>query len=126
MSRLIYIKAFNDLLDQFLDYLSDSFPDFKSDILLTRTATEFIRSGSPNTAVDKFLQYVLPYEKQIQDCNEDFFLRFEKNLTLDNDSVLFGLKLRNIWLSDNMNDLKKARIWLFFHRMINAARKASG
>lgn len=126
MSAIVYIKAFNDLLDQFFDYLSSTFPDHKSDIMLTRTCTDFIRNANPRTAVEQFIQFVGPYQIQIENCNENFFLDFEQNMPLNQNEILFGLKLKTIWLSEEMDDYKKARIWLFFQRLLSAAKKVTG
>lgn len=126
MSAIVYIKAFNDLLDQFFDYLSNTFPDHRSDIMLTRTCTDFIRNANPRTSVEQFIQFVGPYQKQIENCNQDFFLNFEQNMALNQNEILFGLKLKMIWQSDDMDDYKKARIWLFFQKLLSSAKKVTG
>jgi hypothetical protein len=126
MSSIIYIKAFNNLLDQFIDFLMETFPDHRSDITLTKTCTEFIRKTNPRTVVEQFMQFINPYEREIGNCNESFFLDFERNMRLQQDEVLFGLKLKSIWQSEDMTDYRKAKIWLFFQKLLSAGKKVTG
>ena len=51
MSKIVQIKIFNDILDQFLDYLENNFLMFKSDIILTRSTVDFIRRSNPRLVI---------------------------------------------------------------------------
>lgn len=126
MSKIVQIKIFNDVLDQFLDYLETHFIIFKSDIILTRSTVDFIRRSNPRLVVEQYMSYVSPYEKYIFDCNEQFFLNFDINLQqigLTSDDVLFGNKIKNIWLSSDTTDNQKAYIWLYFQKLLRAGKK---
>jgi len=125
MSKIVQIKIFNDILDQFLEYLESNFPMFKSDLVLTRSTVEFIRKSNPRLSVEQYINYVGPYESYIFNCDEEFFLNFHINLKqigLSSDNVLFGNKIRNIWLSNEINDKKKAHIWLYFQKLLKAGK----
>lgn len=123
MNKIIQIKIFNDILDQFFNYLETNFPLFKSDLLLSKTTVNFVRNNNPRLIVEQFMYYISPYKKEIYNCNENFFLNFEKNLVkseLNTDNILLGMKIKNMWQSQNITDIQKANIWLFFQKLIKA------
>jgi hypothetical protein len=126
MSKIVQIKIFNDILDQFLDYLETSFLMFKSDIILSRSTIDFIRRSNPRLVIEQFMSYVEPYQKFIFECDEEFFLNFDINLQqigLTSENILFGNKIRNIWLSSDITDKQKAHIWLYFQKLLRAGKK---
>lgn len=123
MNRIVQIKIFNDILDQMFDFLEKHFPYQKSDIVLTRTSVEFIRKSNPRLVVQHFMTLVLPYKKHVFECDETFFLNFEDNVQsslLTSKNVLLGMKIKNVWLSPDTSDRKKAYIWLYFQKLIKA------
>jgi hypothetical protein len=123
MSKIVQIKIFNDILDQFFDFLENNFPLFKSDLLLTRSTAEFIRKSNPRLVVEQFMGIVGPYRKYIFDCNEHFFLNFESNFQntdLTTDNIMSGLKIKKMWLSEQISDRQKAYIWLYFQKLLKA------
>jgi hypothetical protein len=72
------------------------------------------------------MSYVAPYETYIFECDEDFFLNFDTNLKqigLTSDDILFGSKIKNIWLSSEITDNQKAYIWLYFQKLLRAGKK---
>jgi hypothetical protein len=126
MSKIVQIKIFNDILDQFFDYLETNFVIFKSDIILTRSTVDFVRRSNPRLVVEGYMSYISPYEKYIFECDEQFFLNFDVNLQkigLTPDDILFGNKIRNIWLSNGANDTQKAYIWLYFQKLLRAGKR---
>ncbi len=123
MNRIVQIKIFNNLLDQFFTFLEDSFPLFKSDIMLAKSTTEFIRNSNPRLVVEQFMGIVTPYTKHIFSCNEEFFIDFERNLDVRSENLLSGMKIRNMWLSDDITDKHKAYIWMYFQKLIKAGEK---
>jgi hypothetical protein len=125
MSKIVQIKIFNDILDQFLDFLETNFLMFRSDIMLTRSTVDFIRKSNPRLVVEQYMSFVAPYEKHIFDCNENFFLNFDMNLQqigLTMDDIIFGNKIRNIWMSNEITDKQKAYIWLYFQKLLRAGK----
>jgi len=126
MNKIVQIKIFNDILDQLFDFLEKSFPLFKSDIILTRSTTEFIRRSNPRLVVEKLMSNLTPYKKQIFDCNEDFFLNFENTLSsseLSQDNIMLGTKLKNMWHSSSTTNHQKAYIWMYFQKLIKAGER---
>lgn len=123
MSKIVQIKIFNDILDQFLDYLDGNFKFFRSDLILIRNTMEFIRRSNPRLVVEQYMSYVGPYKKYIFDCDENFFINFDTNLKqigLTSDNIVFGSKIRNIWVSDSITTTQKAYIWLYFQKLLKA------
>lgn len=127
MSKIVQIKIFNDILDQFFDYLETNFVYFKSDLILSKTAVEFIRKSNPRLVVEQYMSYVEQYKKYIFNCDEDFFLNFDNiNLTkigFTQDDLVLITKVRNIWVSSNITDTHKAHIWLYLQKLTKAGEK---
>ncbi|NDC95698.1 hypothetical protein EBZ38_02800 [bacterium] len=124
MSKIVQIKIFNDILDQFFEYLEDNFEMFKSDIILSRSGVEFIRRSNPRLVVEQFMESAIPYKKQIFDCNEDFFLNFD-NFDLTHENMLFGRKIKSIWISSDITNEQKAYIWLYFQKLYKAGERVT-
>ena len=127
MYKFGQIKRFNDILDQFFDYIEEIFPYYQSEIILIRNGMLLIRKSNARLVVEQFIEYVSPYSKQLYDCDEDFFLNFENNISLNSQNMLFGLKLKSLWL-ENLNNhteeeilRQKAIIFNFFHKLLKAA-----
>lgn len=129
MNKIIKIKLFNNILDDLFSFLEDNFSQFKSDIILVRTATNLIRKSNPRLVVEQFVQYVGPYSDQIFACDENFFLNFEKNQSirssLDNNNLVLGMRLRDIWMSQNITQIQKATVFLFFQKLITSGKECT-
>jgi hypothetical protein len=126
MSKIVQIKIFNDILDQFLSFLESNFPLFKSDLILTRSTIDFVRRSNPRLVVERFMHIISPFEKEVFDCNEDFFLDLDnlsKTSTEAAENILVGMRIKNMWQSPSTTDPQKAMIWFFFHKMIKAGQK---
>jgi len=124
MSKIFQIKIFNDILDQFFDYLEENFEFFKSDLILSRTAVQFVRKSNPRMVVEQFMSYAYPYRTEVFACNEEFFINFDVNVKdLSPEDVMFGMRIRSIWLSSDITDNQKAYIWLYFQKLIRAGEK---
>jgi hypothetical protein len=124
MNKIVHIKIFNDILDQFFNFLEKSFVDSRSDLILTRNTIEFLRKNNPRLVVEEFMNYIKPFEKQIINCDEDFFINFEQNLpgsTSSKENLLLGSRLKLIWLSIGpQDDIKKASVFYYFQKLIKS------
>jgi hypothetical protein len=130
MNKIIQIKVFNDVMDQFFEYMENEFPYFRSDIVLTKSSIDLLRRSNPRLVVEQFIQYISPYSTQIIECDEDFFLNFEQNMGLDKDNILYGLKLKSIWLDRANHDpektlRQKATIFHYFQKLLKCASKVT-
>jgi hypothetical protein len=130
MNKIIQIKVFNDILDQFFCYLESEFPFFKSDIILTKSSVDFIRRANPRLVVEQFLKFISPYSNQIMECDEDFFINFESNMVLNKDHILYGLKIKSMWMESSGQDQEKtlrqkATIFYYFQKLLKSASKVT-
>lgn len=124
MNKIVQIKIFNDVMDQFFEFLESNFPLFKSDVVLARSAVEFVRKSNPRLVVEQFMGFVEPYKKYIFECDEVFFLDFESNVSaLSSENIMVGMRIRSMWLSPEITDRQKAYIWLYFQRLCKAGER---
>lgn len=114
---LVKIKLFINTLDNLLEFLDDMFPEFKSDISVTKQAISLAKLSNPKVVVEQFMESIIPYTKHISECNEEFFLNFENLETLHPSNVVFAKRLKDIWLSEVLTIKDKARIWLYFQKL---------
>lgn len=128
-AKIVQIKIFNDLLDQFIDFLLNNFIYIKSDVILAKNSILFVRNSNPRLVVEKFMKTIYPYHKQIFECDENFFLNFENNINdddkkkLSNEDFLTGMKIKNVWNSKDTTDNQKAHIWMYFQKLLRAGEK---
>jgi hypothetical protein len=125
MSTIIKINAFNELLNQFLNYIESNVTSCRSDIILTRTAISMLKVSNPRLVSSQFLESLIPYEREIMSCNESFFLEFDKNLDkelLTGDNLVQGFKFKKIWESD-INDKCKATIFLYIQKLLKLSKQ---
>jgi hypothetical protein len=123
MSLIIHIKVFNDILEQFFEFLETEFEDFKSDIILTRAGVDFIRQTNPRLVIEQFMTMVEPFKSQIFNCDEEFFLDFKLLPGVSSEQSMLHSKVKKIWTSNNINNTQKAYIWLYFQKLIKAGEK---
>ena len=123
MSQLVNIKLFNNLIDQFLDFLETDFKEFKSDIILAKNTISILRTSNPRIFINMFMSSIEPYKKYIIECDEDFFLKFEDNLDIEEDNIIPGCKIREIWKSADTTELQKAKIWNYLNKLIKIGEK---
>ena len=121
MNSIAKITAFNNLLDSFLDYLENNFSAIKSDVRITRTAIDFVKSSNPRLVMTTFMSGIEKYKDEVLACNENFFLEHVCGLktALDKNGCLFSEKLRDIWLDPSTSKKQKANIFLYLIKMIN-------
>lgn len=123
MSQLVNIKLFNNLIDQFLEFLETDFKEFKSDIVLAKNTISILRTSNPRIFINMFMNSIEKYKKYIIECDEDFFLKFEENLDIEEDNIILGCKIREIWKSSETSDLQKAKIWNYLNKLIKIGEK---
>ena len=126
MNKLVETKVFLDLLGQFFDYLEENYTMFKSDLILTRMPTNLLIKSNPRLVVEQFMDYMLPYSEHITECNDSFFLNFDNLINQDTpkNNIMFATRIKSIWIAKGTTDNEKARIWLFFQRLLKAGKRA--
>ncbi len=124
MNSLVHIKVFNNLLNDFLNFLEETFPIISSDIILTRSIINVLGSNNPRIIVEQFMSSVSMYKKQIFDCDEKFFLNFEENgIKVNSQNLMHGLKIKQLWLDSKTTNEQKAYIWLYFQKLLRTGEK---
>jgi hypothetical protein len=126
MNTIVQIKIFHDLLEQFFVFLESNFTLYKSDIILTKTAVDFVRKSNPRLVVEQFILSVKPYKDELFDCNENFFLDYEKNLKLTglgDQEIGLVSKIKDVWMSYDIKDNQKAYIWLYMQKLYKTGEK---
>jgi len=125
MSQIKEIKVFLDILNQFIVHLETRYPEFKSDLYLTKVSIDLLEKINPRLVVEQFMENVLPYSTQIENCQEEFFLNFNNLVTKETpkDNLMFAMRIKSIWLAKHTSDIDKARIWSFFKKLLKSGRR---
>ncbi len=101
MSSPQLIKAFVSLIDDFVSELEFSFPEEK-DIKVTHSKLKMLAAVNPKMIVQEFVNYLLPYKKQLFDKDHHFFMDIS-NFELDKSSAMQGIKIIDL-LKDTSED----------------------
>ena len=118
------MKTFNNVLDDFFEYLETNFPDFSSDLILSRMGVQMVRAANPRLVIEQFMTMIAPLKQKILDCDEDFFLNFQMSANeTSNENLLLCSKVKKIWMSDGISREQKAKIFLEFHKLIKSGTK---
>lgn len=112
MENLTQITMFNNILDDFIEYLELNFKNYSSDLLLVKNYIYVMRTSNPRDVVNMFMKFSSLYRDQIFKCDDKFFL----NTAPDNDNLLY-LKIKSVWLSKNIEHIQKANIWVYLQKL---------
>ena len=124
MSKIAQIKIFNNILDNFFEFLEEKFPDFRSDIYISKAGLDLMRRGNPRLVVEQFMGFISPFKDKIIECDEDFFLNFEENFnSLEKEDFLFGMKLKKMWVGRNTSLEDKAKVFYYFQKLLHSGEK---
>ena len=97
------VTAFNDMLEQFLSELEQTFPEDKS-FKKYHTSFEMMRIANPRKCVDTFMGMISKYSNQIMQKDESFF-----------DSVT-DLDIKKYW-TDDLSSTTKDAIWQYLQTL---------
>ena len=96
------VKAFNEMMGQFLDELSATFPEEEA----VKKALEAPRTRE---TFETFMKQVSPYSNQLMQKSEAFFC--------DENEFVAGLNLKALWSSEGVSENTKAAIWQYVQTM---------
>jgi len=96
------VKAFNEMMGQFLGDLGDTFPDEEA----VKTAIAVPRNRS---TFENFMAAVGPYSTQLMQKDPAFFC--------DQNSFVKNLNLAAIWNSPDASETTKSAIWQYLQTM---------
>jgi len=118
--KIKYMKEFRDQLVIFLDELIEQFP-MEGDFVIIRI---FIKDQLPiYDVIGRFIRDLLPLKDQVSKRNADFFI---KNTVLYTGGSLSEEKvnyMKNLWLSDKLDDNDRTIIWKWMDLFISIAEK---
>jgi hypothetical protein len=104
------VKAFNDMMEQFLTELNLTFPENKS-VIKFQAAFELARTTRPAAVLDNFMSSVKKYSKKIMTRDSTFITEDTKNI-----KGLMDLDLAGIW--ENATDVTKDAIWQYLYTLV--------
>jgi hypothetical protein len=119
MDSITCIKAFNNLILQFIGELKKHFPHEK-DIVIFESKLSILSSTNPRMVVEEFMNNILPYKDKIMNCDEDFFLNLD-NLNLNKEAYEKGLSFKSLYKSSDKRT--KATIIAYFQKLIKIGEK---
>jgi len=106
-SRMSTISAFNDMMEQFLEELVQTFPEEPA-MKKYQVAFDMLRTANSRACLDNYMKNVGPYSQQIMVKDATFFL--------ENPDVFKDFKLQNIWTDDISENTKNA-IWQYLQTL---------
>lgn len=101
------ISAFNDMMEQFLEELVQTFPDEPA-MKKYQVSFEILRKANSRGCMEQFMNSVKPYSSQIMSKDAAFFL--------DNEDVLKEFNLKAIW-TDDVSARTKDAIWQYLQTL---------
>lgn len=109
LSNMSNLKAFNTQLENFVNYLEQTFPNEMS-IKTYHTSMNLLKRINPRKILEVFTNYIYIYKDQINDNNSDFFMKKDYSTELQNnkDSMLQAIKFKDLWqtaIPDQQNQI---------------------
>jgi hypothetical protein len=101
------ISAFNDMMEQFLEELVQTFPEEQA-MKKFQMSFEILRKANSRACMENFMRSVKPYASQIMAKDAAFFL--------ENEDVLKDFSLKSIWTDDISTGTKDA-IWQYLQTL---------
>ena len=122
------LGRFNSQLENMLNDLSKSFPNFM-EIKIFREKFLIAKTSNPKLILLIFLKYIYPYKDSILNQDETFFLsdsltdnitnndQIQKDGNVDNDYILTkALNIKGLW--GKMSKQEKDTLWTYFKVLI--------
>jgi hypothetical protein len=101
------ITGFNDMMEQFLEELVQTFPEEPA-MKKYRNAFEILRKSNARSCMENFMMNISPYSKQVMAKDASFFM--------NNPEVFKDFKLATIW-TDDLSENTKNAIWQYLQTL---------
>jgi hypothetical protein len=105
------ISAFNEMMDQFMVELKETFPEEKT-LGKYYTGFDILKTSNPKKCVTAFMEEITPYASQVMNKDETFFL--DANTVLP--AILEEMHIREHWTTDISQNTKDA-IWQYLQTL---------
>ena len=121
MSKKIYIDAFFNQYEDFLNQLKDVFPA-DGDFPLYLTGLAIFRRTNPSIVVKKTWKHVSKFEEMIKKRDEDFFMKRDYSDITEGEEPLEQTvdKIRGMWSTLTVHN--KNIVWDFINNITALAR----
>lgn len=104
------VKAFNDMMEQFLEELVQTFPD-EPGMKKFQASFDLLRKANARLCMDNFMSCVGPYAQHVMSKDDSFFLEHSSEMEFLND-----LNLKKIWTPE-LSDNTKGAIWQYLQTL---------
>lgn len=127
------LSGFNNLLDQFLDELVQSFPEL-TDLKTIQTLAGLIRRVNARLVLDNFLSVGGRYHEKVFNKDSTFFENlsnwesdpyFKSEFGKEDQTDIFGrlVVFKNVWV--DLTDNNKETIWAYLQQLLIIGAKAN-
>ncbi len=125
MSRKIYIDAFFNQYEDFLNQIKEVFPD-DPDWKLYLSGLAIFRRTNPMIVAQKTWKWVSKFEETIKNRDEKFFLTMDYSVYTEGEEPLEQTieKLRNMWSVLDAHNRKV--VWDFVNNITTLAKLCNG
>ena len=104
------LSTFINMLEQFLDELSDTFPDHKP-FQTYKTKFEILKKSNPKQLLCVFMEYVKPWQAELNAKNEQIIIENKVKFLEDIDFA-------TVWNSNECNENTKNAIWAHLNTLL--------
>jgi hypothetical protein len=118
------IKAFNNQLQNFINVLSDRFPDL-SDLKVASTGVSTLIKYNTKKPIELFVKYTYTYRELIMTKNETQLLNTDFMTVVDKEDIDYASKIITI-MKDNwkqLTDDEKENIWKYLQVLMKLIDK---
>jgi len=104
------VKAFNEMMEQFLDELVLTFPEEKSFVKF-QSSFSLVKKTRPRLILQKYLESISPYISHVMEKDDSFFKTHTEEIP-----ILKELNLSSIW-TDELSETTKEAIWKYLQTL---------
>jgi len=104
------VKAFNDMMEQFLTELNLTFPDNIA-VLKFQASFDIVKAATPSKVLDEFMKAVKPYRNKIMQKDEEFITADSVHIQALND-----IDIASMWVKSS--DVTKDAIWQYLQTLV--------
>jgi hypothetical protein len=121
MSRKIFMDAFYGQFSDFLDQLTQAFPN-DSDFPTYKTGLLLLQKTNPKIVPDQVVIHVVPFEATIRARDEKFFMNHEfEDYTSDDALGTVIMKMKSLW--STLGDANKKVVWDYTILLLDLAKR---
>ena len=122
MSRKIFIDAFFNQFNDFLEQLIRVFPE-DTEFPAYLAGLKLLHRTNPMLVITQVKEHVSPYEETIRAKNEDFFLKHTFDDVSDDALDQVINKLKGFW--GVLDDSNKKHVWEYVTVLLELAKRCS-